>query len=378
MKSVQELDDDRFIRQEAARVSGMSQREFIVKSRLWQEEISKRAAESIDRRNNTRPEPLAGFDEYLANLGDGSRQIEGLATGIETIDHLIGGLNKFVLMAARGGTGKSTIAVQMALGVLATEGVPILYYSYEMDKSDIYTLMLQNLCKDLPYKLTRNEIVLHGNSEHSIYTQASTDAIAESSAALREMAPRLYVISSKDGNPNLERMQADIEHVTKAHDIAPLVIIDSVQDLVQPDQGNQTAAEAGIAQKIVELQQATGATFLAISQKAKGGSLDDPYGSVLGSVAWIHKPTAVIELSGVYDLMRGIKLDLNAQIAYRKLADNSTMPRPVVMSVIKGRNNGYGKISLKHYGKHSYFEEGRIKDYDTDENNLYDLNGVNQ
>lgn len=322
------------------------------------------------------PKPLTNdFNDYLSSLGDGSRKLEGLSTGIESIDHLIGGLNKFVLLAARGGTGKSTLAVQLAVGVILTEEVPVLYYSFEMEKSDIYTMLLQNLCKDQDYKLTRREIILNGNKP---INSTSAEAIKQSSEAAQEIGRLLYVIESRDGQPSLERMQSDIEHISEQHSKTPLVIIDSVQDLVQPENGNSTSAEAGIAQKIVELQQSTKATFLAISQKAKGSNLDDPYGSVLGSVAWIHKPTTVVELTSVYDLMRPHKLDPHIASNYRKLADKGDIPRPVVMSVIKGRNNGYGKLPLKHFGRYSYFEEGRIADYDQEKDNLYELNGVNK
>lgn len=374
MPTLEERDDARFIRSEAARIAAMPQHEYIVKSRLWDEETGKRSAERRERLNKTLPTPLTtDFEDYLASLGDGSRTIEGLRTGIESIDHLIGGLNRFVLMAARAGTGKSTLAIQIALGVAATENIPILYYSFEMDRSDIYTMMMQNLRRDHNYKLTRNEIVLNGRNPGT--SQATKLAIQQSAKEMIEIGKKFHVISAHDGDPSIEQIERGIIHIKKTFDQAPLVVIDSIQDLVKPDQGGATQAEALVAQKIVELQQATSATFLAISQKAKGSNIDDPYAGVLGSVAMIHKPTAVVELRGVHDLIRAVK-DTKAASDFRKCADLSDIPRPVVMSVLKGRNNGYGHAVLKHYGRYSYFEEGRIPDYDVGQISLYDINGI--
>jgi len=313
-----------------------------------------------------------GLDTYLDGLGDGSKKYEGLETGMEEFDKLIGGLNRFTLLAARAGTGKSTLAVQLALGVIQTSEVPVLYYSFEMPRADIMTMVIQNLRRPHHYKLTRPEIVLRGRATGN--SHETKDAITESTAALRELGGFLFVVDAADGEPTTERMKKDIEDVraaTKATDV--LVIIDSIQDLVKPGNAGSTAAEAETAQRIVELQMDTGATFLAISQKSKGASLDDPYAAVLGSVSLIHKPTAVVELISVYDMMRACK-DADALRAFRKCADLIDVPRPVIARVIKGRHNGTGHASLKFYGAHAYFEVGQIPDYATGENDLYALN----
>ncbi len=340
----------------------------------WNEAINKQIAKGLGEAENA-PMPLGpitdGLDAYLHDMGNGSREYEGLCTGINTIDHLIGGINRFVLLAARSGTGKSTLAMQMAIGVIETEQVPVIYYSFEMPANDITTLALQNLRRGYEQKLSRHQIVMQGNST---LKSDVTAAIQESAAALRELGGMLFVVDASAGDPTTERMSADIDQVRKATGATNvLVIIDSIQDLIKPGNSGSTAAEAETAQKIVELQMETEATFLAISQKAKGANLDDPYAAVLGSVSLIHKPTAVVELISVYDMLRACK-DADALRNYRKLADAAGMPRPVVARVIKGRHNGSGHASLKFYGPHAYFETGQIPDYATGEYDLYALN----
>ncbi len=310
--------------------------------------------------------------EYLLGLGYNDRPYEGLSTGLDDFDHLIGGLNKFVLLAARAGVGKSTLAVQLALGAIQSAEVPVLFYSFEMARRDVFTMMLQNLRRGTSYSLTRKEIILAGNKPIST---ASSDAITEASGALQELSSMLYVVDATDGNPTLDRVAADISRVKEAHGSETvLVIVDSVQDLVHVGAAGATAAEAETAQQIVEIQQATDATFLAISQKAKGGNFDDPYAAVLGSVSLIHKPTAVVELLSVYDLLRQVK-DRDLARTYTKLAELSDVPNPVIARVIKGRNNGTGHVPLMHYGKYGYFEVGKVRDFDVNpEGSLYDLN----
>lgn len=314
------------------------------------------------------------MSEFLLSLGYGDKPYEGIATGIKEFDNLIGGLNKFVLLAARAGVGKSTLAIQIALGALQHSEVPILFYSFEMSRHDIFAMMMQNLTRTMDYHLTRKEIVLHGNKP---INSNSGNAISEAATMLQDLSPDLYVIDATDGDPTTSRIETDIDRIkeqTGKEDV--LVVIDSLQDLVEVGSAGATSAEAVLAQHIVEIQQSTKATFLAISQKAKGGTFDDPYAGVLGSVSLIHKPTAVVELLSVYDLIRQVK-DRELVKTYTRLADTSDIANPVIARVIKGRNNGHGHVALMHYGPHGYFEVGRVPDFDVNtETSLYDLIGI--
>lgn len=349
----------------ADKVRGLTQ----VDLHRFNKAINARIAEGL---TTDAPNPLTATNDlagYLSDLGDGTNSLEGLRTGIDELDHLIGGINRFTLLAARAGTGKSTLAVQMALGVIAT-GVPVLYYSYEMPRRDVITMALQNLRRGHTTALTRSDIILRGRTTY----EPQQAALQEAAAALSELGGSLYIVDAAMGEPSLDRMRGDIERVEQTHGAKPLVIIDSIQDLVKPGNAGATSAEAETAQQIVELQMETEATILAISQKAKGNNLDDPYSAVLGSVSLIHKPNCIFELIGVHDLIRGLK-DADLIHTYRKLADASDIPRPVIARVIKGRFNGTGHVSLKHYGRYSYFEPGRIHDYDVNpDGSIYDLN----
>jgi hypothetical protein len=323
--------------------------------------------------------PVTGsLGDYLAGLGDGTRVFEGLRTGIDTVDHLIGGLNRFVLMAGIGGAGKSTLAIQMGLGVIRHEHVPVIYYSYEMDGRDVTTLLLQNIAaapggSDTSLRLDRTELLLRGNSPGLGATIKTTIGIAQ--GRLTAIGGMFYIVEAGKHGLRLADMEAQISEVMARHEVTNcLVIVDSIQDLIEPGQA-QTTAEATCAQQIVELQQATGATFLAISQKSKSGAKEGGYGSVLGSVAMVHKPTTVVELTSTKEAIGRVR-SADTATAFRRLSDQSDVGQPVFMTVLKGRNNGYGVTALAYYGKWRYFTEERTHDYEVGEQSLYEVMGL--
>lgn len=311
-------------------------------------------------RVNKKPDPLKDQTKsYLEGLGDGSRRYEGLETGIKQIDDLIGGLSKFVLCAGMAGVGKSSLALQLALGVAKNEKIPVVYYSFEMETREVITMAIQNIAG----KLQRKDIILRGKKPE----QATL--IKQAITGLEELADRFYIVDSSEGKtPDILDLKAQILNLKEKHKTDNiLVVIDSVQDIVPVEQ-NQTQAEAKIAQQLVELQQQTGATLFAIAQKNKSGVREGGgYTSVMGSVAFIHKPTTVLELIGGKEALSRAKADhslTDDQIseleqALTEKTKNANTPYPVFLSVIKGRNSSYGGVSLKYYGAYRRYEVGQ-------------------
>lgn len=310
--------------------------------------------------------PLANsLEQYRQELGDGTKEYRGLVTGFSEIDNLISGLDRFILLAGRSGAGKTTLATQLALGV-ATH-TPILFYSLEMSKGEITTMMLQVLAKGL----YRNEIELQGN-DPKLLTQSKTK-LDKAFNDLAKVAGNIYIKDATSGIPRIadpkdaNSIYNSVEALKTKHNAERvLVVVDSVQDLVQLT-SNQVQAEVQTVQELTEVQQKTGATILVIAQKNKGSiNSVDSYGDVMGSMSFIHKPNTVIEIITPKELLAKSKgdpkqtQDIEADIE----ADaKDGYAKPMYLNIIKGRYTGTSAIPLQYYGAYGYYEGGKSKRY---------------
>lgn len=277
---------------------------------------------------------------YYEGLGDGTKKLRGFKTGIGPIDEAISGVDKFVLLAGRSGSGKTALAIQMALGVIKHNKIPTLFYSLEMTKAEVYTRMVQVCAHMDGYKktLTHNDIDLNGNSTK--LSQDKYDALEDAKKSLWNMADYLYIHDAgdkmpgvlgprDDSKPNLDsggtardkdlwsrnfikqkvgeiqemhygkRPDPDDEDEKAACPV--LVVIDSFQDIVYGSK-TTTDAEKETAEALSTLIDETGCTILAISQKNKNSGGSDGYSGVLGSVSLIHKPNVVVTLTSAKEM----------------------------------------------------------------------------
>ena len=259
-------------------------------------ELQKERAEQIH--------PLStDLQEYKESLGDGSRPFRGLSSGFDEIDNLIGGLDRFILLAGRSGAGKTTLALQLALGVAQSK--PVIIYSFEMSRNEIITSLVKGTAHRLGLEgLYTKTIELQGNDKN--LDPKVADVLAQSLDELGRTGERLFIKDSSHGIPKILPHQGDkvatiyddierVKKICKSNDV--LVLIDSVQDVVNTQNPNQVQAEIEAVNNLTELQQRTGATILVTAQKNKGSTKStDSYGDVMGSMAFIHKPNTVLEL----------------------------------------------------------------------------------
>lgn len=314
----------------------------------------------------TRLLPLSNeLEQYRQELGDGSKTFRGLVTGFNEVDDLISGLDRFILLAGRSGAGKTTLATQLALGV-ATH-TPVLFYSLEMSKAEITTMMLQVLAKGL----YRNEIELQGNDPN--LPTLSKNKLNTAFTGLTELAPNVYIKDATSGIPRIadpkdaNSIYNTVEALKAKHNAERvLVVVDSVQDIV-PLTANQIQAEIQTVQELTEVQQRTGATILVIAQKNKGSiNSVDSYGDVMGSMSFIHKPNTVIEIITAKELLAKSKDNPNQarEIEQNIEADaKDGYAKPMYLNIIKGRYTGTSAIPLQYYGAYGYYEGGKSKRY---------------
>lgn len=335
------------------------------------DELKKEQAEYIHPLN-------ADLQDYKESLGDGSRPFRGLATGFDEIDEIIGGLDRFILLAGRSGAGKTTLALQLALGV--AQHKPVIIYSFEMSRNEIITSLLKATAHRLGLEgLYTKTIELQGNDPNLPSNVA--DAIVQSLTELDRTGERVFIKDSSQGIPAIlpyptqgktdksPTIYDDIERVKKiCKSDEVLVLIDSVQDVVDTSNPNQVQAEIKAVNDLTILQQKTGATILVTAQKNKGSvNSQDSYGDVMGSMSFIHKPNTVIELVTLAEMIN--KADKDHKEKIKDLADEIEQEakqgncKPMFLNVIKGRFTGVESLPLKFYGAYGYFEAGQDKNY---------------
>ena len=79
-------------------------------------------------------------------MAESGSDIAGLSTGLHDLDRKINGLNKsdLLLIAARPGMGKTSLALNVALNVAKSTDKTVAFFSLEMSREQLATRLLSN------------------------------------------------------------------------------------------------------------------------------------------------------------------------------------------------------------------------------------------
>ena len=149
--------------------------------------------------------------EQLAKLTAGSEP-PGLSTGLSAVDRKINGLNKsdLLLLAARPGMGKTSMALNVALSAAKSSGKTVAIFSLEMSKEQLVTRLLAN------EGLIENTRLATGNLRETDW-----EKIAQAASVLNQTNIRI------DDNPLLT--VADMNAKCRRLENLGLVVIDYLQ-----------------------------------------------------------------------------------------------------------------------------------------------------
>lgn len=150
--------------------------------------------------------------EHLAALSAGGQTLPGISTGLSSVDRKINGLNKsdLLLLAARPGMGKTSMALNVALAAAKESGKTVAIFSLEMSKEQLVTRLLAN------EGLIENTRLSTGNLRESDW-----EKIVQAGSALSQMDIRI------DDNPLLT--VADMNAKCRRLENLGLVVIDYLQ-----------------------------------------------------------------------------------------------------------------------------------------------------
>ena len=150
---------------------------------------------------------------HLAELtASGGKTLPGLSTGLSAVDAKINGLNKsdLLLLAARPGMGKTSMALNVALSAARESGKTVAIFSLEMSREQLVTRLIAS------EGLVENTRLVTGNLRESDWQR-----IAEAASSLSRMDIRI------DDNPLLTVV--DMNAKCRRLENLGLVVIDYLQ-----------------------------------------------------------------------------------------------------------------------------------------------------
>ena len=156
---------------------------------------------------------LGDVMSQLAELSArGGKSVPGLSTGLSAVDAKINGMNKsdLLLLAARPGMGKTSMALNVALSAAKESGKTVAIFSLEMSREQLVTRLIAT------EGLVENQRLITGNLRESDWQR-----IAEAASALSCMDIRI------DDNPLLT--VADMNAKCRRLENLGLVVIDYLQ-----------------------------------------------------------------------------------------------------------------------------------------------------
>jgi replicative DNA helicase len=202
------------------------------------------------------PQPMrAGVDALLDRLEqiEQSGEIMGLQTGLQTVDHTLGGFGdkKFYLLAGRPGMGKSALALQIAYNI-ARNGIPVLYFSLEMSKEDI-AARLTSLVSGVPYES---------------FTRPSNGHLGQIIEAADRVA-RLPIIIDDSPSLTASDIRSRAQKIMISEDVG-VVMIDH-GGIVRPERttGNKYADQSQIADSLMAMPKQLGSPILVLLQLSR-------------------------------------------------------------------------------------------------------------
>lgn len=268
---------------------------------------------------------LTDVMNQLAKL-TGSTEPPGLSTGLSVVDRKINGLNKsdLLLLAARPGMGKTSMALHVALSAAKSSGKTVAIFSLEMSKEQLVTRLLAN------EGLVENTRLSTGNLRESDW-----EKIMRAASVLNETDIRI------DDNPLLT--VADMNSKCRRLDNLGLVVIDYLQLMHAPRHTDNRVQEvAEISRSLKIMAKELNVPVLCCCQLSRGPE---------------NRPNKRPMLS---DLRESGSIEQDADIVlfiYREdyYDDGTENKNAAELIVAKNRHGETGKIDLQWMGQFTAF-----------------------
>ncbi|MGV3625797.1 MAG: replicative DNA helicase [Archangium sp.] len=300
----------------------------------------KRRAGDLRPMSDLMDEALALLDK-MKNSGGG---ITGVSSGFVDLDNQLTGFHggELIVLAARPGIGKTSLAMNFALHVASKENLPVAVFSLEMPSVQLLTRLLAQHAKVDMKKLRGGRL-----------TPADEERISESANELFKC--KFYVDDS--GGLSSFDLRAKCRRLHQREGKIGLIVIDYLQLMHQKGKVESRQLEvAEISRALKQLAKELDVPIIALSQlnrkveERKGGK---PMLSDLRESGAIEQDADVI--------MFIHREDTGEEGAEAPQADRGSVI-PVELIVAKQRNGPVGSVDLVFLGEFTRFES-RVRDW---------------
>lgn len=305
----------------------------------------------------------AGFDTRIEAYW--GRDLMGLTTGVAELDRRTDGLRGLTLFGAKPGSGKTTKALELALGVARHDeenDAAVVIVSADMPRETLYARMLCNLGGVEYARLAKGSPVSEKRAKGwKHHSKADVKKIKAARAALDDLQDRLFLYGSDNGQPitaaNLKNYVTEAKKQAKRS--RAFLVVDYLQLLAVPDGMDEMAADrhrVAELQRVIEAGRRQGddaAAVLAISEMRKpvgerkgkdwGTGIEDLMGTArLGyaaDAALLCRAMTAAEMAAYYPGLGGPKGKPDEEVADKKRAELAGQGiAPVMFALAKGRD----------------------------------------
>ena len=281
------------------------------------------------------------FDN-LSEAAASGNAIPGLPTGLPDLDRVILGLNRseLILIAARPGMGKTSIALNMALHAAMNEHQTVAIFSLEMSREQLVTRLLSRAA------LIPSQNLLTGQLSDTQWREISNAAQALSATDIRI-----------DDNPTLtvSDMNAQCRRVANLG----LVVIDYLQLMQSAGSGHswsnesRTQAVSDISRMLKIMAKELNVPVICLSQLSRANESRQDKRPMLSD----------LRESGAIEQDADVVIGLYRDGYYNKESENANLAEAIILKNRKGQTGTVELLWLPEYTSFSLYEKRREDEY---------------
>ena len=272
---------------------------------------------------------LADSFDRIDELQKSGGGLRGIKSGFIDLDNMLSGMQKsnLLILAARPGTGKTALVLNMAQSIAVREKKPVGIFSLEMSKEELVDRMLVAQADVDAWKLKTGRL--------------NEDDFGKLSEAMGQLADAPIFIDDTPGISMVE-MRSKARRLQMEHSMA-LIIVDYLQ-LVDPGSKryeNRVQEVSMVSQSLKNLARELNVPVLACSQLNR--SVEHRGGDKKPQLADLRESGAIEQDADV------------VMFLYRPEGEVTTPHIPTKLLIAKHRNGPTGEIDLNFYGNRIRF-----------------------